>query len=222
MGNSLIFSPIVLFTALGLLAGIAIVVFAPRILKATKSRDPALSRRKRAFLFATIAASLLLCLLAVALQAGYEDSPTGLHDSNGHALGHNEPLTRELARMVLANATLGSMVDALGWHGGLFLLLHLLAIAYLAGALRSSSGLAARFCWMQFVVFPLGWVGCLMLFTSVVDGEIDGEGLTDIPFWWTFQPLWLFAVALAGWWLQRASLAPAIGAPRSAREQDPS
>lgn len=197
-------------------------MFAPRIPKAAKPRDTALSRGKRAFLFATIAASLLLCLLAVALEAGYAESPEGLHDSGGHALGHNEPLTPELARMVLANTTAGSMVDALGWHGVLFLVLHLLALAFLAGALRISSGFAARFFWMQFVLFPLGWLTSLMLFDLVVHREIDGEGLTDVSFWWTFQSLWLFAAALAGWWLQRAPQAPAIGAPRSTREPSPS
>lgn len=217
MGHSHVFLQLVI-PALGLLAGIAIVLFAPRIPKATNPRNPAFSRGRRGFLIATIAASLLLCVLAAALEAGYADSMRALRDTEGHGLGHGEPLTPELARMVLSNATAGSMIDALAWYGVLFLVLHLLALAYLVGALRTSSGFAARFCWMQFVFFPLGWLTSLMLFSLIVHREIVGEDLTDVSFWWTFQSLWLLAAALAGWWLQRASHAPAIGVPRSVRE----
>ncbi|MEO6709401.1 MAG: hypothetical protein ABI054_09060 [Planctomycetota bacterium] len=210
MGSQLYFAPIVFVTAIGLLLGIAIVVFARRIPSAGDHGAPALSRGRRAFLLATISASLLLCLFAAGIAGGYEDSPHGMLDSKGHALGFNEPLTWELGRMVLANATAGSFSSALGLHGCLFLILHLIAIAFLTGALRSPTRLAAWFCWMQFVVFPQGWLGGLMLLDVVVDREIDGEGLVDIPFWWTFQPVWFFAAGLAGWWLQRAAPAPAM------------
>ncbi|HTF87765.1 MAG TPA: hypothetical protein VK843_05105 [Planctomycetota bacterium] len=218
MGSQLFFQPIVYLTAIGLLLGIAIVVFAPRIRSVGKHGAPALSRGRRAFLLATIGASLLLCVFAAGLAAGYEDSPYGMLDSQGHALGFNEPLTWELARMALGNATAGSFVFALGLQGCLLVVLHLIAIAFLAGALRSTPRMAAWFCWLQFAVFPLGWLGCVMLFDLVVDREIDGEGLVDIPFWWTFQPVWLFAAGLAGWWLQRASPAVATSTPVPIRE----
>src|SRR5688572_13444130 len=205
---------------LTVLLGLAIVVFAPRIPPAREPRNPALSRAKRSFLTVMIAASLLLCLLSAGLQAGYENSPDGVRDSEGHPLGFNEPLKPELARMVLANATASSMIEALGWNGCLFLAMHLLPLAFLAGALHIPSRLAALCCWIQFFVFPFGWVSCVLFYDLLVGREIDGEVLSDFPFWWTFQVLWLSAAATAGWWLQRASHSSTTGAQDSVRDTE--
>ena len=167
-----------------------------------------MSRRKRAVLFVLTSVSLLLCLLTAAIQAGYENSPTGLRDSEGHALGFNLPLCWELCRMLLANASPGAIANALnGWYGGLYIGMHSLALVVLAGAVKLSPRRAATTCWIQLFLFPTGWFGLVILpFVTVefLRGEIDGESISEIPLCWSCQPIWFLASALAILWFRNS------------------
>ncbi len=177
-----------------------------------------MSGKKKTILLVIISLSALLCVFASAIQAGYENSPEDTHDSQGNTLGFIKPITWELCGTLLKNANLAAIARVFGWYGGLFLLTHLLAILVLVlNFRRIKPKLAVAFCWLQLVIFPSGWIGVL-LFPFVViaffEGKIDGEQVSELPFWWTFQPLWFVASVLAGIWLWQSSRIPIADAPK--------
>ena len=159
--------------------------------------------KHRIILSALVLTSALLCWFAASLQAGYADSPGDTHDSGGHPLGFLNPVTGGLCAIMLRNATLPTTLDMLGWYGGLYLWAHLIALVAfaidLAGRARRAMAIAS---WLQLVLFPTCWLTLFFLLPHVAAnffaGKIDGETISDIPFWWTFQPLWLAISALTG------------------------
>ncbi len=172
----------------------------------------------RIILSVLILISAALCWFGASLQAGYADSPGDIRDSRGHPLGFLNPVTWELCGIMLKNATLPTMLEMLGWYGGLFLLAHLVALIALAINLadRARRAVAISF-WLQLIVFPTSWVSLLFLLPHVVAnffaGKIDGETISDIPFWWTFQPLWLVISATSGILIWRQVASPELNEP---------
>jgi drug/metabolite transporter superfamily protein YnfA len=177
-----------------------------------------ISGKRKTILLVVISLSALLCVFAAAIQSGYENSPQDTRDSKGYTLGFGNPITWELCGILLKNANAAAIARVLGWYGGLFLLTHLLAIlVLLLDFKRIKPKLAAACCWLQLVIFPSGWIGVL-LFTFVViaffEGKIDGEQVSELPFGWTFQPLWFVASILAGIWFWQSSRRLAADAPK--------
>lgn len=179
---------------------------------AEAQRRGEMKTRCRIILSTLILISAVLIWFGASLQAGYADSPSDTRDSTGHPLGFLNPVTWELCGIMVKNATLPTTLEMLGWYGGLFLLVHLAALVALAINLadRARRTVAISF-WLQLIVFPTGWVGLLYFLPHVAAnffaGKIGGETISDIPFWWTFQPLW-FAISIAAGiltWRQRVS-----------------
>jgi len=158
-----------------------------------------MSPRQRIILSALIVFSMLICLFAAALQAGYEH-PIQTSDSKGNQLGFCNSLTWELTGILLRSATLKTVVQSLGFYGCLYLFAHALAFFFIAtNSPRLAERRTASWFWIQFLVFPLSWLGLLALpdlIGSFFKGQIDGETISEFPFWWMFQVTW-FAVSLA-------------------------
>ena len=171
----------------------------------------------KALFIAMAISSALLCIVAAATQVGYESS-FGVQDSAGNSAGFLQPVTRELFFIFLHNCTVAGIAENLGWYGAVYLVVHLLAILYLVFASsRSVFGVAAVGCWLQPVLFPTGVLGLFLLphfLTAFFAGKVDGEMISEMPFWMTFQPFWIVSAFVFGFffwalhsWL---SLAPRI------------
>jgi hypothetical protein len=152
--------------------------------------------------------SIVLCLFTAALQAGYEH-PIQTSDSKGNSLGFNNPLTWELYGILLKSASLTTIAHLLGWYGGIYLLLHLIALSIFAINPVPKANRFVASCFFlqmlisQFVFFPASLLGVIFLPFSIYDfflGKIDGETITDwpFPFWVLFQTLWFVVSCTAG------------------------
>lgn len=194
-------SPILWILALSELAALLVLAFISLTLSTRRWQPTPMSNRKRAMLLAMTVTSLVLCVFAVLLEAGYGGDIVGTRDSTGNELGWNLPLTWELCRAMLENATWDAATDHLGWFGGLFLCMHLVIAALLAGADRIGPRASAAIAWVQLVLFPTGWLGVVVLpFLTLefLHGDVTPEALCEPPLWWTFQPLWFLTAILAG------------------------
>ncbi len=158
-----------------------------------------MNAKPRIILCALIIISVAVCLFSAALEAGYKH-PIQVADSKGHQLGFNNSLTWELCGILLKSASLKTVATTLGFYGGFYLVAHGISFYLLRRrGSQTATRATANWFWLQLLFFPLGWFGILLLpefFRSLVKGQIDGETISDFPFWWTFQPLW-FAVSLS-------------------------
>lgn len=217
-------SPILWILALFEVAGIVAVVLACVSGRSGRWRYAPMSRRKRTVLLAMTVASFVLCLFAAALEAGYGEPLVGSKDSAGNELGYQLPLTWELCRAMLANASSDAIVSHLGWFGGLFLFMHLLLAGLLAGADRIAHRASAAIAWLQLVLFPTGGLGLIVLPFVTLDclrGKLDPEALCEPPLWWTFQPLWLLTAVLSGvGWLKASGETHRPDRPRRSTGSD--
>ncbi|MEY4386194.1 MAG: hypothetical protein RLY20_1477 [Verrucomicrobiota bacterium] len=167
-----------------------------------------LSLKQRMVLSSLVISSALLCLLAAALQAGYEH-PIQMSDSHGNKLGFNDSLTWELYGILLRSASLKAVLGMLGWYGVSYLSFHLAALVVFARRTIPKARRITASCFIfQVAIFPLGLLGIMVLPVLVCDffgDKIDGETMTDFPFpfWCLFQGPWLVASALAGFWILR-------------------
>ena len=158
--NSMQLNPIWLITGLLWIAAITALAF---VLRRRSSRPfEWMSRSKRAALFALTILSLVLCLLGAATSAGYANSPEGMLDSEGHALGFGQPICWELWRSMLANASPSAIADELmGWYGVVFVGMHVLALAMFAGAFKLAPRQAVMACCLQLFLFLRRELGLL-------------------------------------------------------------
>jgi len=167
-----------------------------------------MNAKQRTTLSVLIVVSMTMCLFAAALQAGYEH-PIQNSDSGGNLLGFCNALTWELTGILLRSASLATVMQTLGTYGWLYLSLHLAALFLLAtnSAMLAERRMAIGF-WGQLVLFPLSWLGLLAwpgLISSFLKGQIDGETISDMPFWWVFQPIWFFISVGAGIFIWRST-----------------
>ena len=150
---------------------------------------------------AIILVSALAFAGAALLEAGHNNTPYGTQDSKGHPLGFNDPLTWELCRIMLRNASWAKTWEVTGIYGLAYFIAHVVGLNVLLLTRRkATSKIRERFFLLQLVMFPTGWLGAWVfpwVFFWFLAGKIDGETISDGPtFWWIFQPIW-FAVSAA-------------------------
>ena len=160
-----------------------------------------LSQKQKIILLMLTIISISLFLFSVALETGYEH-PIQTSDSKGNVLGFNNPITWELYGILLKSASPISVLRYLGFYGGIYVLLHFIALAFfwINPKIKARRSLAVGF-FVQALVFPIGWIGVLALPFLIHDfftGKLDGESLSDFPMTWILQSLWLVVSIAAG------------------------
>lgn len=129
-----------------------------------------------------ILGSLLWALGVACLAAGHDATPYGTTDSAGNPFGFNDPLTPELAVILLKNATLQGFLAVIGPYYLLCLVMHLVGLGILAWR-RCASWFGTAFFALQMVIFPLGWLAQVYGAFMLLGGErLDGEAFQDLPF----------------------------------------
>jgi hypothetical protein len=167
-----------------------------------------LSAKQKTILLVLTFISLSLFLLSASLETGYEH-PIQTTDSKGNPLGFNDPITWELYGILFRSASFNGVLHHLGFYGGIYLLLHLAALAFFCTNPQiKPRRLVATVFFLQPFIFPLGLIGILALPFLISDfftSKIDCEAIQDFPPTFIFQSLWLWISILAGIFIWRSA-----------------
>lgn len=164
--------------------------------------------RLQRLLFAAVSVSLAWSLFVCALDAGIKATPYETTDSRGRAMGFNDPLSAEHFLIILGNFRPHHLLSPEYIYALLLLVAHVLALGLLFRSAREGRLCRAAPFWLQSLLFPLGWMGLIVLpvtLSTAVSGRLDREGIIDIPFvLCTAQPVWVLTSVGVAWALRRA------------------
>ncbi len=159
--------------------------------------------RQRLIFPLLITISIVFCLVAAALQDGYEN-PIQTRDTKGNPLGFNDPITLELYGILFKSASISGITNKLGWYGLMYVLFHFAALVLFIINFKLDAWKALGSCFLlQIFLFPTGILGLFLLpfyMLFFLGGSVDGESITDFnfPFWYLFQSLWIITSISAG------------------------
>jgi hypothetical protein len=156
---------------------------------------------------------ILICLSLTALVtgsvlvAGIENTGYATVDSQGHAMGFNDPLTREHYGIILRNFRPANLINVRFRFEWAFLTVQLIGACFVFS--KSLANRAARvFFGAQLLLLPVAFLGGLVLsddLPALLTGTMDREGFTDIPCWGVLisMPIWCAGSFAAFWFSKR-------------------
>jgi len=175
--------------------------------------------RRRRLAALLVGVSLAWTLVACVLDAGMAATPASTTDSRGHAMGFNDPLSPEHFRILAAHFRVGQLCSTEYAYAWLLVAAQLgCLVAVWQEPWRWRWSRAWVF-WVQNLIFPLGWLGWLVLpsiLRAFASGTVDRETITDIPFVvCVAQSVWVLAATVAGGLLRPPGIAVASPWDRS-------
>ncbi len=174
-----------------------------------------MKRYLRKAALALIIVSFLLCTFVIIADVGIHNTPSETTDSAGRTMGFNDHLSAEHYRIILSHFRFDKLLAPSYAYSGLLLIMHGLG-AWLI--IRVDGPGLARIRWffaMQGLLFPIGWLGFLLLpqtVSAIMNRTLDREGMTDIPFIAaTAHPIWIATAIIifaASWSVSAKSTRP--------------
>lgn len=162
----------------------------------------ALSHRTKVLFSVMITSCLLALLVWCWLSAGYSEAARArIHDSSGHYLGFNEPLTFELIGMILVRTSASAVAKGMSPFSVACMVMQVAALFMLWFRSFRLSQLALYF-GIQALLFPQGLIGILVWMSVLVEGP-DGEMIDDVAQSPMTTAPWVFASLTITAWLVR-------------------
>lgn len=145
--------------------------------------------------FALVVLSFAVCSFGIVALAGICNTPYSTTDSAGRAMGFNDRLSPEHYWIMFSNFRIQTLFDSDYFYGWFLLAMHGCGAWLIVRQGDLNPRRTRRFFALQGLLFPLGWIGFLMLPTtirSIYYGTLDREGIIDVPFIpLTAAPIWI-------------------------------
>jgi hypothetical protein len=154
-----------------------------------------MSAKLKTISFALVVLSFAVCSFVIVAVAGIWNTPFSTTDSAGRAIGFNDRLSPEHYGIMFSNFRIQTLFDSDYFYSWLLLAMHGRGAWLIVRQGDWSPRRIRRFFALQGLLFPLGWIGFLVLpstIRSIFHGTLDREGIIDVPFIAiTAAPIWI-------------------------------
>lgn len=145
--------------------------------------------------FALVVLSFAVCSFGIVAVSGLCNTPYSTTDSAGRAMGFNDRLSQEHYWIMFSNFRIQTLFDSDYYYGWFLLAMHGWGAWLIVRQGDLNPRRIRRFFALQGLLFPLGWIGFLILpstIRSICYGTLDREGIIDVPFIaLTAAPIWI-------------------------------
>ncbi len=165
--------------------------------------------RRKALSLALIGLSIAVCCLVIVAVAGIESTPYSTTDSAGRSMGFNDRLSPEHYWIMFSSFRVQALLDRDYLYSWFLLAMHACGAWLIVRQGDFGPRRIRRFFALQGLLFPLGWLGLIMLpstIRSICSGTLEREDIIDVPFIaLTAGPFWIATAMAVVCWCRTAS-----------------